>query len=258
MKWALTVLLLTLTACSGGGQERVVVAAGTTLVDSGLLDAVAGVFEESHPEIELSVVGEASARVLELGRRGGADVLITHAPALEQEFIRDGIAARYELVLSSTYVIVGPPDGVTADTSADVLAAIADTGGPFVSRADGSGTHEIERQLWAAAGIDPSDESWYLETGQGMGLTLQVTDQRHGYTLSELGTFLAASDTLSLEPIEVGDAPPNPYHLIVVGTSPERAAGEEFLDWLIGPEGRRAVEQVNRDLFDRIVFRPPA
>ena len=257
MKWSLAVLLLTLTACSGGGQQRVIVAAGTTLVDSGLLDAVADIFEESHPDLELSVVGEASAQVLELGRRGGADVLITHAPALEEEFIRDGIAARYELVLSSSFVIVGPPDGVSASTFAEVLTAIFDTGGPFISRADGSGTHEIERRLWAAAGIDPSDESWYLETGQGMGLTLQVADQRHGYTLSEFGTFLAASDTLSLEPIEVGDAPSNPYHLIVVGTSPERAAGEEFLDWLIGPEGRRAIEQVNRDLFDRIVFHPP-
>ena len=251
------VLVLVPAACSGTAQQRVIVAAGTTLVDSGLLDAVADIFEVFHPDIELSVVGEATAQVLELGRRGGADVLITHAPDLEADFVGEGLAARYEAVLFSSFVIVGPPGGPAGGTAVEVLTAIAARGGPFVSRADGSGTDEMERRLWLAAGIDPTGQPWYLETGQGMGLTLQVTDQRDGYTLSELGAFLAASGVLSLEVIEVTEPLPNPYHLIVVEASDERAAGEEFLDWLIGPLGREALVQINEDLFGRIVYAPP-
>lgn len=256
MKRLLAVLFVVLAACSGGGQERVIVAAGTTLVDSGLLDAVARIFETQHPGIDLSVVGEATAQVLELGRRGGADVVIAHAPELEARFIEDGLAARYELVLSSTFVIVGPPGGVPSGATSEVLSALAGSGTPFVSRADGSGTYEVERRLWAVAGINPDGQAWYLETGQGMGLTLQVADQRKAYTLSELGTFLAASESLSLEPVEISDLPQNPYHLIVVATSPARAAGEVFLDWLIGPDGREAIRRVNLELFDQVVYEP--
>ncbi len=256
MKRAAAVLLMVLAACSGVAQTRVIVAAGTTLVDSGLLDELAATFEAGHPDISLSVVGEATAQVLELGRRGGADVLITHAPALEAAFVAEQLAARYELVLTSSFVIVGPPDGVPAGTATEVLRAIAGQGGPFVSRADGSGTYEMEVDLWEAAGIEPGVESWYIETGQGMGLTLQVADQRGAYTLSELGAFLAASDVLTLQPLDVTGIPVNPYHLIVVAASPERRAGEEFLDWLLAPDGTEAVTRLNRNLFGRIVYEP--
>ncbi|MDF1596375.1 MAG: extracellular solute-binding protein [Acidimicrobiia bacterium] len=257
MKQAVAVLLLVLVACSSVGQTRVIVAAGTTLVDSGLLDELAATFEAGHPDIELSVVGEATAQVLELGRRGGADVLITHAPALEAAFVGEGLAARYELVLTSSFVIVGPPDGVPdGGTVAEVLRSIAGQGGPFVSRADGSGTHEMEVDLWEAAGVEPGKEPWYIETGQGMGLTLQVADQRDAYTLSELGAFLAASDALTLEPLDVTGIPANPYHLIVVAASSERSAGEEFLDWLLAPEGSEAVARLNQELFGRSVYEP--
>ena len=167
--YLLMIVLVVVAGCSGTSQERVIVAAGTTLVDSGLLDAIAVAFEETHPYIELSIIGEATAQVLELGRRGGADVLMSHGPELEAEFVDDGLAARYELILSSSFVLVGPPDATLGGTMADVLGEIAEGRGPFVSRADGSGTHEVERRLWAEIGIDPLGEPWYSETGQGMG-----------------------------------------------------------------------------------------
>lgn len=249
-------LLLLATACSGGGQQRVIVAAGTTLVDSGLVNAVADRFEESHPHIQLSIVGEASARILDLGRRGGADVLITHAPDLEAKFVHDGLAARYERVLSSSFVLVGPADSIPGAPVMTVLAEIAASNRPFVSRGDGSGTHQTELWLWEQAGVDPEGASWYLETGQGMGLTLQVADQRGAFALSELGAFLAASDTLTIEPVDASGIPRNPYHLTVVLDSPERRAGEEFLDWLVGPEGVRAVAEANRELFGQPIYEP--
>ena len=64
-------LLLAVIACAA--PTRVIVAAGTTLVDSGVLDELASRYETEHPDVELSVVGESTARGLELGRRGGAD-----------------------------------------------------------------------------------------------------------------------------------------------------------------------------------------
>jgi tungstate transport system substrate-binding protein len=114
----------------------VIVAAGTTLVDSGLIDELADRYEADHPEIELSVVDQSTARVLELGRRGGADLLMTHAPDLEAEFVGEGLAARYEPVLESRFVLVGPGDliGEMPSSIGEAFQEIARRGETFVRR----------------------------------------------------------------------------------------------------------------------------
>ena len=254
MKRLLAMLLLVLTACAGGQDHRVIVAAGTTLVDSGILDRLVEAFEAEHPSIRLSVVGESTSQVLQLGRMGGADVMITHGPELEEQFVEDGLAARYELVFVSAFVVVGPPGGLEGGTIVETLTAIAGGGYPFVSRADGSGTHEVEQALWATAAINPVGRPWYLETGQGMGLTLQVADQRGAYTLAELGSFLTAAERLSLRPLEISGLPANPYHLTVVGSSSELMAADTFLEWLVSDDGRVAIEQANLNQFGEVVY----
>lgn len=237
-------------ACGGSGGERVVVAAGTTLVDSGLMDALADQYESEHPGVEVSVVGEASAQVLELGRRGAADVLVTHAPALEEQFLADGLAELSEIAFTSDFVLVGPQglDDRLTGTIEEVLVEIAAAGLQFVSRADGSGTNEREILLWESVGIDPSGEPWYQETGQGMGLTLIVADQRSAVTLSERGSFLAAADQLGLQSFQVLPSPnlANPYRVtLVVGRSD---AASDFATWLI-EQAPAGLPDLNRELF---------
>jgi len=250
--------VLTLGACAG--PVRVIVAAGTTLVDSGIIDELTAQYEAEHPGIELSVVGESTARVLDLGRRGAADLLITHAPDLEAEFVAEGLATRYEPVLVSRFVLVGPPalNLETPVSVGDALAGIAGRGDLFVSRSDGSGTHQKEMDLWDAAGVDPSGAGWYVETGQGMGLTLQVADQRSAFVLCELGVFLAAGPSLSLEEIPLFEDPVliNPYQITVVSGSEVESAADGFAAWLLSEEGRQAIIAANNNLFGRSVYLP--
>jgi tungstate transport system substrate-binding protein len=253
----LLVFLMVAPACSGSADRRIVVAAGTTLVDSGLIDHLADRFEASHPGIEVSVVGDASAQVLELGRRGAADVLITHAPKLEVVFAAEGLSGLSEIVFSSDFVLLAPPDeaGRLGGTVEQVLTEVASSGLSFVSRGDGSGTHEREMELWADAGIDPVGAGWYVETGQGMGLTLIVADQRGAVTLAERGAYLASAGVLSLVPIDLGADPRlvNPYRMTVVaGASPEAVA---FGEWLLA-EGADEIVAVNDELFGSVIYRP--
>ena len=77
-----------------GGDSRTLVAAGTTLVDSGILDGLASTFEEANAGTELSIVGLSTREVLELGSRGAADLLITHAPNQERESTSPSIPGR--------------------------------------------------------------------------------------------------------------------------------------------------------------------
>lgn len=243
-------------ACSSG-PIRVVVAAGTTLVDSGLIDRLAADFEVAHPEIDLSVVGDASAAILLLARNGAADVTLTHSPDLEQEFIDEGLASVHDSVFSSRFIMVGPPDQVDALkglSGAEAVAWIGETGAAFVSRADGSGTNRVELTLWQQAGIDPSGRPWYTETGQGMGPTLQVASERQAFTLAELGSFITAAPTLDLVDAELDPSGlMNPYVAMAVANSPVRTQAEVFVAWLASAEGRESLQRANRDLFGSVV-----
>jgi tungstate transport system substrate-binding protein len=246
-------------ACDAGGR-RVVVAAGTTLVDSGLIDLLAADFETAHPGVEVSVVGDASASILELARAGTVDVTLTHAPDLEESFIAEGRSGLTLHVFSSRFILVGPAERanlIRGSTVAEAFDTIAAGGWAFVSRADGSGTNLVEEAVWRSTGPVPRDQSWYIETGQGMGPTLQVASERQAFTLSELGSFLTATASLDLVDAEVVSEAGlvNPYRAMVVAGTPAEAASTTFVEWLGSEEGRRSLEGANRRLFgETIVF----
>ncbi len=254
---------LALLTCCGGSPVRVVVAAGTTLVDSGLIDLLAADFESTHPDVELSVVGDSSASILALARNGAADVTITHAPDLEAEFIGEGRASVEHHVFSSRFILVGPPgdvDGMAGRPVAEAFARLVEAGDRFVSRSDGSGTNLVELKIWKQAGIDPAGMEWYIETGQGMGPTLQVASERAAFTLSELGSFLTARPSLDLVDAGVDrQGLANPYRAMAVAGSPVEADAEAFVDWLVSDAGREALRRANTELFgDGVVFEPAA
>lgn len=252
-------LLVLMVAC-GGGDVRVIVAAGTTLVDSGVIDEVVEVFEQGHPGVNVSVVGESTARVLDLGRRRAAEVLITHAPAAEATLVAEGDAARYEVLMESRFVLVGPSDRaalLSGDTPEQAFARIAAEGWAFVTRADGSGTEAAERAIWRATAIDPDTEPWYFATGLGMGDTLQVADQRGAFTLAEEGSFLAGASLLTV--VAVATSPSslmvNPYHVTLMRGASQEAG--RFVEWLLSVEGRAAIAAANRHRFGSQVYVVP-
>jgi tungstate transport system substrate-binding protein len=259
-RWGLAALaaLVVLNACAG--QVRVIVAAGTTLVDSGVVGELVLRYEADHPDTKLSVVGESTARILELGRKGGADLLITHAPDLEAEFVAEGLSARYQSVMESRFILAGPVDAVAKMPGAidEAMQEISRREALFVSRSDGSGTNHKELELWDRAGIEPTGLVWYLETGQGMGFTLQVADQRGAFVVTEIGVFLAAAPFLSLAMVEVADDPVlvNPYQVIVVKGSPAESAASAFASWLLSEDGRQEIVSINNELFGQVIYQP--
>jgi tungstate transport system substrate-binding protein len=256
---AATAALLT-AACLGASTDRVVVAAGTTVVDSGFLDALIEIYEVGHPGAQISVVANPTQLALELGRQRTADLLITHAPAQEAEFAAEGLAERRSTVFTSRFVLVGPDSWLSRARGREipeVFRDLAANGQVFVSRGDGSGTHDLEMEIWLESGLDPTGEPWYLVTGQGMGPTLLVADQRAAVTLAEIGAFLAARATISLVDLEVvTEGMGNPYSATVVKGSPGEGGAAELHDWLVSPEGKKAIEQVNLRLFGEVIYQP--
>jgi tungstate transport system substrate-binding protein len=255
---ALIGVALVASSCAVPSNETLVLAAGTTLVDSGFLDALVEAYEAEFPERTVSVVGRSTAEVLALGGAGSADILITHDPLQEEAFIAGGLSRRDETVFESEFLLVAPPaiarlmGGSSLD---EALLRLVDrtVDVEFVSRGDLSGTHQRELGIWANIGGVPHEAAWYLETGQGMGATLQVASQKSAATFSERGAFLATAG-LDLQEVNLLDVPlANPYRAIVpVGVSDE---AEHFLDWLLVNEA--LVKRVNDQLFGTQVYRTP-
>jgi tungstate transport system substrate-binding protein len=246
---AAAIAALLLAACSsgsgGGERERPVVLATTTSTyDTGLLDHLIPEFEE-RTALTVKTVAVGTGQALELGRRGEADALLVHAPALEQAFVADGHGRNRRPVMHNDFVVVGPrgdPAGIRGGRDAPAaLKAIAGAGATWISRADRSGTHTKEVELWKAAGIDPAG-AWYVETGQGMGASLRVASERQGYTLGDRGTFVATAN-LELEVLVEGDpALFNPYHVIeVVGPNVNARGAAALAGFLVERTTQEAI-----------------
>jgi tungstate transport system substrate-binding protein len=214
---------------------EVILATTTSFQDSGLLDVLQEKFEETTG-YDLTAIAVGSGAAIEQGSRGDADVVFAHSPAAEQKMVDEGNGIERTLVMHNDFVIVGPADDpASVGDSTDVnqaMTALATGAAQFISRGDDSGTHTFELARWKAASIEPSGEGWYEESGQGMGPTLQIANQKQGYTISDRGTFLAQRENLDLEIVYEG--PPqlfNYYHVIVV--NPEQHSD-------VNAEGARA------------------
>jgi tungstate transport system substrate-binding protein len=214
----------------------------TSVNDSGLLPYLQPHFEaDTGYKIEITSAGTGAA--IEKARTGDADCLLVHAKSSEEDFIGEGFGEERLPFMFNYFVIVGPeadPAGIKdATTAAEAFAAIANSGSKFVSRGDESGTHVKENNIWKDAGIDPTEEDWYISVGAGMGQTLAVADEEMAYTLSDKATFLAHDNNLKLLKEEAEDMK-NTYSLIAI--TPERwedtnyAGALAFIEWMTSPK----------------------
>lgn len=179
-------------------NPELILATTTSTQDSGLLDMLIPWFEEETGYL-VKTIAVGTGAALELGTKGEADVLLTHAPASEQVLVDDGTVVDYTLLMHNDFVFVGPsadPAGLkNLSTAAEGLAAIADSESIFISRGDDSGTHKMELNLWKAAGVEPAG-AWYQESGAGMGDTLNIAAEKSGYTLTDRATWLSLKKNL--------------------------------------------------------------
>lgn len=106
--WAVAALLLMPLGCSRSTEQsnRLRLATTTSTRDSGLLDVLIPMFEKKTG-IEVKTIAVRSGQALELGRRGDADVLLTHAPDAEKTFVTEGHGEERQLVMHNDFVLVG-------------------------------------------------------------------------------------------------------------------------------------------------------
>lgn len=256
---ALAALLLGLTTpCELHADDNFIIVQSTTSTqNSGLFEHILPMFAKKTG-VEVRVVAVGTGQALKNAENGDGDVVLVHSKPDEEKFVADGWGVKRHDVMYNDFIIVGPAADAAkiagAKDAAEGLKKIAEAQAPFASRGDDSGTNKAELELWQDAGIDPKPSSgkWYLETGSGMGATLNTAVGKQAYTLTDRGTWLSFANKGDFKILVEGDPRLfNQYGVILVNPAkhPKVKAkeGQAFIDWLIGPEGQAAIASYEID-----------
>jgi tungstate transport system substrate-binding protein len=246
-------------------QRALILATTTSTQDSGLLDELVPLFEKQTGYV-VKTIAVGSGQAIAMGRRGEADVLLVHSPEAEQSLVAEGSGLNRRIIMHNDFVLVGPPAdpaGIVNHTTRESLQRIAGAKALFMSRGDNSGTHAMELKLWKAAGIAFEDQTWYQQTGQGMGQTLAVAAEKKAYTLSDRGTYFALRKKLGLALLHEGDSSLwNVYHVIEV--NPARfprvnaAGARAFADFLVSKAVQQRIKEFGIATYGSPLFFPDA
>ena len=256
---------LSMAAPACAQSHTVILSTTTSTQDSGLLDVLVPMFEKQNG-MTVKTISVGTGQALALAARGEADVALVHAPSLERKYVEDGKMRNRRLVMYNDFVIIGPEDdparikGMTR--AVDALKRIAETQSRFVSRGDKSGTHLLELGLWKQAAVEPKG-AWYIESGQGMGQTLGIANDRRAYAITDRGTWLAFQKRISLPVLVEKDKPLlNIYSVMEVnpanGPRVNTAGGKALADFMVAPETQAAIQDFGRDKYGQPLFVPIA
>jgi len=250
------VVVLALVALQGGCKEEsssqqtrtIRLATTTSTENSGLLDVLLPAFQ-NDTGIEVHVMPMGTGKALRIARDGNCDVVLVHDPKAEAKFVAEGFGVNRRLVMYNDFVILGPasdPAGVKGMKSAvEAMAKIAAAKSIFISRGDNSGTHNKEKVLWQAAGLEPAGR-WYRSVGRGMGETLGMADQMKACVLVDRATFIKFRGKIDLIVLVEGDKRlHNPYGVIAVNPTKHPHVSYDdaarFIDFLTCDKGRKII-----------------
>ncbi len=257
-------------------RQKLVIATTTSLYDTGLLDQIQKDFEAKYP-IDVYFISVGSGVAIQFAQRGDADMLLVHAPSEEFKFLNSSYGVNRKIFAYNFFEIVGPKNDPAQIQGSNVTAAlqkIALAGNnsltKWVSRGDASGTNVKEQALWLAAGFDYAklklQTNWFKVTGTGMGNTLVVTNNYPGYTLTDLGTFLAYTNGTTnqlpnLKPIVTeGEDLLNVYSAIAVSPLVNPKANFEaattLTKYLISTEGQQLIGNYGVSTYGQALFFP--
>ncbi|MGD9666608.1 MAG: substrate-binding domain-containing protein [Synergistaceae bacterium] len=238
-------------------------------VDAGIIPLLAETYK-AKTGTDFVIEKAGTGATLNKAKTGDFDMVVVHARALEDQFIKDGFGQNRKDIMYNDFVILGPkedPAGIKGmKSAAEAFKTIAAKGVPFISRGDMSGTHVSEMNVWKAAGITPDGEKdeWYtvFSLGKlGNGPATDFTDKRNAYTIMDRATYLTKKKGLKIVPLVEGD--PILLNLIAaIEVSPKRfpnvnnADVVKFVDWLCDDEAQMIIKDFKVKQYGEPLFFP--
>ena len=248
---AFTVIAMLSISSAQAADSSIIVQSTTSTANSGLYDHLLPLFKK-ETGITVHVVAVGTGQAIKNAQNCDGDVLLVHAKSAEEKFVAEGYGVSRSDVMYNDFILVGPPQDeaeIAGGNSAVVaFTNIAANQSKFASRADNSGTHKKEMSLWRSAMVDPivSSGSWYLETGSGMGATLNTAVGSGAYTMTDRATWISFKNKQDyIIQVEGDDDLFNQYGIIMVnpGKCPQvkSVEAQKFIDWMLSKKGQTAI-----------------
>jgi tungstate transport system substrate-binding protein len=140
--------------------EAILLATTSSTDDTGLLAFLAPTILEATG-VEMCWTSTGTGKALELGKNCDTDLVLVHAPKVEQVFMEQGYGVNCRLVMFNDLVLIGPKDNLAKVKGFSVAVALANLAKKqvvFVSRGDKSG--------YAPDGAGPVEGCRPARTGQ--------------------------------------------------------------------------------------------
>ncbi len=243
--------LVLLCMATSAFADPIVLQSTTSTQASGLYDHLLPAFKDASG-LDVLVVAVGTGQALRNAQNCDGDLVLVHAKTSEEAFVAAGYGKARLDVMYNDFVLIGPAGNPAAltehDTIFTALQKIQNSESRFASRGDDSGTHKAERQLWEAINLqpDPLTARWYLETGAGMGATLNTGLGLDAYVLSDRATWLRFANKGDAVLHVEGDAALfNQYGIVTLSKDhcplANHTGAQALVDWLTGPEGQSQI-----------------
>ena len=245
--------------------NEIVIQSTSSTRDSGLYEFLLPKYP-NYDQTNIKVIAVGTGQAIVNARNCDGDLLIVHDEKRELEFMRQGYGIKRHSLMFNDFVIVGPKNDTAnikgSESALEVFTKIYTKKHIFISRSDSSGTHSAEMNIWDNIGLDPTASSgkWYLESGQGMGPSLNIAISLNGYIFSDRSTWLRFNNKgdhiiLYSNPVELR----NSYSMILVNhdrcNNLDLKPARDLYDWLKSDEAASLINEYK--VSDQQVFHTP-
>ena len=181
-------------------ENSIILQSTTSLKNSGFYDYILPLIYKDLG-IKVNVVAVGTGAAIRNSMNCDGDLLIVHSPQQEQIFMDNGFSKKKYYIMHNYYVLIGPKNDPAKIGNLNVKSAfkrLFETKSFFISRGDNSGTDYKEKMIWKSLNLNTSEFSvnWYLETGTGMGATINTAVGLNAYTFTDKATWLSFKNKL--------------------------------------------------------------
>ena len=208
-------------------------------------------------DIKIKVIASGTGHAVVNAKKCDADIILVHDKQSEDLFVKNGFGLYRKDLMYNDFILVGPKSfniNFKNENIYQVLQKIYDNKLTFVSRGDNSGTYKKEISLWKnlSLKINTRKDHWYLETGSGMGPSLNIAVNKNAITLTDRATWISFNNKKDHTILVEGDK--NLYNYYgIIPINPKKCpnsntdSSEKFINWITSKEGQELINSYTKN-----------
>tara|TARA_Y100000590_G_C15440898_1_gene908835 strand:- start:6 stop:830 length:825 start_codon:yes stop_codon:yes gene_type:complete len=228
----------------------------TSTRDSGFYEFILSEYKKLN-DINIKVIASGTGHAINNAKKCDADIIIVHDKDSEDLFVRNGFGLYRKDLMYNDFILIGPnqlQNDFFGKNIYEALEKIYKKKYVFISRGDNSGTHKKELSLWNDLDLKVSSRKhfWFLETGSGMGSSLNVAVNKNAFILADKATWISFNNKKDHVVIIEGDKNLRNYYGIIP-INPEKCPNskivhsEKFINWLLSKKGQELINSYKKN-----------